>query len=221
MAHILNIAFAGEGTTDSRLLPAIIKNVFDKLVANCNQQVDISEMLILDKEKGSSFSDELEKYAIKAKEANIDILCIHVDADDKTNKMVLANKISPAFAHLAGLKQDEICTNYLAVIPVYMSESWLLADLALLKKELGTTLSDQELGFAKNPEHFTDPKAVINNAINLLISTDKKRYKDLRINDLYQIIGQTTSLEKLELLPSYLAFKADAEKALKKLNFCK
>jgi Domain of unknown function (DUF4276) len=220
MAHILKIAFAGEGNTDKKLLPAIIKRTFEGLAFNCQQQIDILDIDILDKVKGD-FNNEMATYARKAAELSANILCVHTDADAENSQKVLEHKINPAFAYLAGLNQAEICTNYFPVIPVYMSESWLFADLDLLKEQLYTELSNQKLGFVGNPEHFYDPKAIINNAISILKNEDRKRYKNLTINDLYQMIGQTIDLNKLELLSSYLAFKADAEQALKKLNFCK
>ena len=83
-------------------------------------------------------------------------LAIHTDADDNTCEERMGNKIIPAQKELDGLKED-ICRVLTPVIPVRMTEAWMLADKQLLKDEIGTTKSDDELGINHDPESMSDP----------------------------------------------------------------
>ena len=79
-----------------------------------------------------------------------------------------------------------------------MIESWMLADKELLKKEIGTVKTDFDLGISKRPEEYKNPKKIIEDAIRIAgLDITKRRRKDLLVRDLYSIIGQKISLNKL------------------------
>ena len=94
----------------------------------------------------------------------MDILCVHTDADSKDTKRAYAEKINPAKEFLSD-KKGEICKSLIPIVPVRMVEAWMLADKELLKEEMGTRMSDEELGINRMPELYLDPKATIIQAI--------------------------------------------------------
>lgn len=108
-----------------------------------------------------------------------------------------------------------------AIVPIQMTESWMIADKELLKSEIGIEKTDAELGIHINPELINNPKNVIENIIHISKEdqTKRKRNKGLGISDLYQIIGQKIELSELEKLNSYLKFKSSLIQKLKELNF--
>ena len=77
-----------------------------------------------------------------------------------------------------------------------MVEAWMLADKELLKEEMGTRMSDEELGINRMPELYLDPKATIIQAIGKSNRTTTRRHrKDLDISELYASIGARLELE--------------------------
>lgn len=167
-----------------------------------------------------SFSE----YALKAAQQGVEkigmmILCIHSDADDTTNQNVLDNKIAPARELINAQSDDTTCKILVPTIPVQMMESWMLADKDLLKNEIGTTKTDNELRINRSPESITDPKAVIEEAIRIARQEiTRRRRKELRISDLYLPVGQKVSIDKLKELPSYRQFQEDIRQAYRELH---
>ena len=97
----------------------------------------------------------------------------------------------------------------------------MVADKELLKEEIGIYKTNAELEIHLKPELINNPKSVIENIIRFSKEdlTKRRRNKNLSISDLYQILGQTIELTKLEELSSYLKFKESIIAKLKELNF--
>ena len=100
-----------------------------------------------------------------------------------------------------------------------MTEAWMLADKELLKEEIGTTMSNTDLGINRSPESIADPKETIKNALDIAQSHLSGRRSRINIGDLYQPIGQKITMEHLEKLESFNKFKLSVENALKKLKY--
>jgi len=219
MIKQLIIGFCTEGSTDKRFLESIIQRTFEKIAFESKGQIDILPVLYLEKEKGS-FVEIVNLYAQKSFELGIMILCVHTDADNISNKHVFEHKIQPAFEKIINDDNANVCTNLVAIVPVQMTEAWMLADTTLLKNEIGTTKTNAELRIEQNPEQLTNPKKNIKEAI-IIARQNARRRKKLLIGELYQPIGQKIDLNKLKKLTSYQKFENSAKEALKKMNYLK
>jgi hypothetical protein len=224
------IAFATEGSTDKRFLESVIKRTFEEIAMECSKELEIFDLIIhISEEKGriKDISEEKHRiqdkalyYASQALKKGATVLCFHVDADDHTDEKAFNERINPAFDAI--LKTEiAVCKNLVAIVPVQMTEAWMLADKELLKRELGTDKNDEELGINKNPEYFSDPKDIIKSAIRSSRKhrTQRRRSDKLNIGELYQPIGQKVALNKLDTLPSYQKFKEAVRDTFKQLNY--
>lgn len=198
------IGLTTEGSTDIHFLEYIVKRTFETIASKeCVCDIEIFDIQRIPKNTGENFVDTLKACASQADTLGISILCVHVDADDSSDSQVFNHKINPAFTTINSLNQENICNNLVAIVPIQMTEAWMLVDTSLLKKELGTQKSDQDLGLDRQPEMVADPKSVINDAIGKVREgLPKRRRKDLQITDLYGILGQTIKLQELEKLSS-------------------
>jgi len=225
MARQILIGFVTEGPTDVRFLESIIQITFDEVALECKSQVDILSIQYISKDEieigSGNFVETTVAYARKADEKGMMILCVHVDADDATDEAVFKHKIDPAFAAVADAPAEEsLCRNLVAIVPVQMTEAWMLADTELLRKTLMTTKSDIQLGIKHSPEKYADPKQTIKDAITIARQkVTKRRRGDLTIAELYLPVGQEIELAKLEKLPSYQKFKEAVREVFKKLNY--
>ena len=218
MSNIVTIGYSVEGTTDKRFLNAVIRKTFEDVALQCESEIDVYDPIYFHKPRGKGFTEQIKEVAERAYKDGINILCIHADADDDDDTNTHQTKIKPAFDTIDAL-EDQICKNLVAVVPIHMIEAWMLADKELLKKEIGTLKSDDDLTINRAPETIADPKDTIKSALRISQEGLSKRRKHIEIGDLYQPLGQKLSIERLQSLSSYNKFRTSVEDAFKKLNY--
>ncbi len=212
------VGFATEGPTDVRFLGSIIQRTFEEVAFECKGAVEVLPVQYLEKKTGS-FVETMSVYAEKAVERGVMVLCIHTDADAANDNNAFKYKITPAFKSIQE-SDDELCKNLVAVVPVRVTEAWMLAELEILKSEIGTSKGDSELCLDKVPESYAVPKQVIIEAIRLAHADfPTRRRRKLVIGKLYQPLGQKIPIEALERLASYRKFKAAVREAYRQLNY--
>ncbi len=218
MIRQIIVGFASEGKTDMRFLENIIQRSFEKVAFECIGQIEILPVQPIQKKNGS-FVEIVKAYAQEADNRGIMVLCIHTDADSETDDDAFVHKIIPAF-EAAWQSGDVICKNLVAIVPVQMTEAWMLSDTEVLKAEIGTEKSDNELGLYKFPEIYGDPKQAIADAIMLARQEyARHRRRELSISDLYLPVGQKIDLNKLENLPSFVKFIDAVRGAFRELGY--
>jgi hypothetical protein len=219
MTPQIMIGFATEGSTDALFLENIIQKTFDDVAFDCHRPIEVMPICHLDKQIGD-FTSLIERYAQQAFDLGLNVLCIHADADDSTDIKTFDFKITPAFNSIMQSNKEELCKNLVAIVPIQMIEAWMLVDKTLLKQEIGTEMTDKELGINRDPESIADPKQIIENAIRIgRQSMTKRRRKDLTIGDLYQIIGTSINLKNLETLSSFKKFRLAVQEAFRQMNY--
>jgi hypothetical protein len=222
MSNFLLTGLFTEGTTDIRFLESVVKTTLENLAIECSGYIETELEIIKIEKTGLSFNHQVLKAAEKAKkDFEILILFVHTDSDSRDDSNVFIAKIIPAKELINQQEDDKVCKKIVAIVPIQMTESWMLADKELLKNEIGIEGSDFDLGLHRNPEEIANPKAVIENIIRISKENQvkRKRNKGLTVSDLYQIMGQKIEISELEKLPSYLKFKNSLIEKLRELNF--
>ena len=204
MARQLFIGLITEGPTDVRFLQSVVERTFIDVAFECENDLEPYVKCLTVEKVRLSFNEYVEKASRRGmEEMGMDILCVHTDADSKDTKRAYAEKINPAKEFLSD-KKGEICKSLIPIVPVRMVEAWMLADKELLKEEMGTRMSDEELGINRMPELYLDPKATIIQAIGKSNRTTTRRHR--------------LELEKLHLLPSYRQFVDEVREAYRQLG---
>jgi len=212
MSKNITIGLLTEGTTDQRFLQSIIQRTFESF----ELEITIIGVVSLEKSEGS-FIDNVLKASQEAFNAGVNVLCVHSDADDKSNKKTYQNKMCPAKEALDEASEQTHCKIFVPIVPICMIEAWLLADKALLRAEIGTDKSDNKLEINRKPEIIAEPKKLIESAIRIAQKTSKRR-QNLIIKDLYEPLGATIPLDKLAELSSYQDFRENIKDAFKILQ---
>ncbi|GAB4010965.1 hypothetical protein GCM10028808_23250 [Spirosoma migulaei] len=221
MSQIVTVGFITEGTTDVRFLSGIIRRTFEDLTWECQQAIEVYPPMALAVSKlGLTFSDYVLEAAKSAETDKLMVLCVHTDADDDRDTETFNNRIAPAFVYTRLKLAPQINPNMVAIVPVRMTEAWMLADKDALKAEIGTDKTDAQLGLIRSPESVADPKETIKEAIRLAFDHRARRSRNqVSISDLYEPLGAMVSLERLALLPSYQKFKEAVREAFRQLNY--
>lgn len=213
------VGLTTEGSTDARFLESIIQRSFEDVAFDCKGSFEVLPVQYIERSSGE-FVEVVAHCARQAYEQGIMVLCVHSDADDVTDKSTFDHKISPAFSAVYHAQSDALCKTLVAIVPVQMTEAWMLSDKALLKAEIGTNKDDIALGIEKFPEAYRNPKQCIENAIRIARrELTKRRRKDLSIVELYSLIGRKISLSMLEQLPSYRKFRESIWNIYNNLNY--
>lgn len=218
MSNILITSLSSEGTTDDRFLTNLISRVYQEIAFDCVGDIDVYDPFRIPFHKTDGFIDGVMAASKLAYKYGAQVLCIHVDSDNKTDLEVFENRIVPAFQNVEN-EENSVCKNLVPIVPIQMTESWMLADRELLREILETKKTFADLGLVRNPELLTDPKSVLKEFLRISQAHFPKKRDRLDISQLYQIIGQRINLQLLERLGSYQLFKQNAILSLKKLNY--
>ena len=205
MSQIITIGYIVEGSTDVRFLENIIRRTFEDVALSCEREIEIYSVTLIKMSKGKPFVEQIQEAIKDADRLGIKFFCVHCDADDNNDEHVQQHKIIPAFAACESFSVEKNI-ELLSLIPVYMTEAWMLADKSVFKDEISTRLSDRELGIDKPAESNNNPKEVIREAIRIAQSGLPRRRQKLDIADLYSPLGQKISLLSLKQLSSYQKF---------------
>lgn len=217
--NILTVAYTTEGKTDKRFLGNIIRKTFEELAFECTGQIEVFEpehLLV----KEESFVEHVVSAAKKAFWAHV--LCVHTDADHQSDDVAFKNKINPSLLEISKSDESQICRNVVAVVPIQMTEAWMLADRDLFCREINTTKNHSELGLPirfKQIESIDNPKRTIEEAIRISQLEVPRRRQKISIGDIYSPISQKIDLNILSNLASYQKFRSQARSALKTLNY--
>jgi hypothetical protein len=218
MSNIVTVGYVAEGSTDRRFLETIIAKTVEEVALTCDGQIDVYDPIYLKTPKSDNFVDLVIQAARLAFDSGISILCVHTDADHSDDSLALGNKINPAIEANTQI-YDPTCKIIVPIIPVTMSESWMLADTELLRDEMGTGLTNEALNINVHPEEVNNPKALIENALRIAQANLPQRRFKLTISELYQPIGQKIQIDKLNQLQSFKKFRASLENAFRQLNY--
>ena len=221
MGKQLFIGLTTEGSTDIRFLESIVRRTFQHIAYNeCKQDIDIViQNIKFVPKKGLGFAE----YVVEASKQGVEdfgcmVLAVHTDADRETYAKRIEDKFKPA-QKLLDREDDSVCKIITPIIPIRMIEAWMLADKDLFRQELGTNLSFNELGINRDPEIMADPKAEIEEAIRRAFDHQSRRRRHLKISELYELLGDKISIEKLETLLSYRNFQDEVRKTYATLNY--
>lgn len=215
----LFIGLFAEGITDYRFLNPIVKETFREIIYGETDFVIDLEVLDLDVKPQGTFAEQVhEAFERMVTAYGATCLVAHADADDKASNKAYQNKMRPALAALK--QQNEVWgKSAIALVPVYETEARMMADKALFKKQIGTTMPDTALGIDGKPETTARPKETIEAAIRIgRAQLPKKIRNRVSITDLYELLGNAIQPQSLEPLASYQDFKNNTRAALRYLG---
>lgn len=217
-------ALYAEGNTDERFLPIVIQRTAVDLISRYGHTVvDVHEPMLVAPPQKSSRAENIAAVARQA--AGYHLLFIHADADGPTADRAHSERIQPGIDLIAQADGDgeQICTDVVPVIPVQMTEAWMLVDHDVLLDLIGTTMQPYQVtspGRVQQIETVANPKAQLMQIMQSALDNRPRRVRRQRsISELYEPLGRRIALGRLALLPSYQKFVADFTQALALLNF--
>jgi hypothetical protein len=206
----LVLALYAEGRTDERFLPILVQRVAEKVLSERGiSSTDVVGPLVINHDIDRKFTDRKSRILEAARRAHgYHALLIHSDADHATDARAYEERINPGFESI-GQSTDLVCRDLIPLMPVQMTEAWMLVDLEALCKVIGTKLGADELGVPKRPgdvESIPNPKQHLQKSIRVAIAGRPRRRRNLPIATLQEPLARQINLEKLYAVPSFYKF---------------
>lgn len=222
MTHLAMALFA-EGSTDHQFIRIVAQRAAEHILNhNSPMVVDVLDPHFVERSPGK----QAKKILDAAHSAyGFHLLLVHADADARTRDTAWADRIEPGRQRVLEASRDceQVCDKLVPVIPVQMTEAWMLADPFALAETMGCKTSPTDLGLPRRPsqvESFADPKAKLKEAIrNAQSDRPRRRRRDLKISDLYEPLAGTVGLDRLAGVPAFCQFQTDLTQALRELHF--
>lgn len=112
--------------------------------------------------------------------------------------------------------KDRVCNQLVPIIPIQMTEAWMLADPETLRTIIGTDIQVQMLGLpgrAQQVESDSDPKRTLSQAIQNAYA-QRSRRRRIELGALYEPLARQISLDRLGTVPAYQQFVNDMTRVL-------
>ena len=201
-----------EGRTDARALPILVQRTAERIIrARGTSLVEVLRVRVARIEKQDKSGDE-RILAAARRTAGYHALAVHCDADARTSDRALKERYAPGLrlVEKRASAEGNFCEHLFPIIPVKMTESWMLADAEVLIEVIGTSASPQDLKLPRpsNVESVEDPKGKLGAVIRRAISTRRRR-KKVKTGELFEPVARRIRLDRLEQVDSFARFKSD------------
>jgi Domain of unknown function (DUF4276) len=144
-------------------------------------------------------------------------IVVHLDADDASPDNAYQERFQPDLATVLKTSPLEYNHDLVPLIPVYMTEAWMLADFDAFREVIGTKLSPKELGFPEYPkaiEKISDPKILFRQAI-----AASRSGKHINTEEMYEPLARQITLTRLSEIPAYIDFRERLIKILESQHY--
>ena len=220
----VTLALYAEGSTDGNFLPNIIERTTKSILSQRSSQ---STQVRLPYSKWNKPVDIVKRdqciLHIARETAIYDALIIHSDGDNRGYEQTLIELFQPGKKLVLDAKDrnEDICADLVPLIPVRMTEAWMLADPDALCTVLGKKVEARALGIptkAKLVEKDLKPKKTLDLIIQAAYPQQSRNWKRFKAK-LYQELGSAIDLKRLSEVDSYQQFVKDITATLQTLNF--
>ncbi len=203
----MTYTLAADGSSDRALLPVITWSLKRHgFTAIAEQWADFSRIPNRPRLLKDRLAAALDLYPC-------DVLFVHRDAEGQD----------------PGLRREEIVTalpgqevTHIPVIPVRMTEAWLLGNETSIRMAAGNPKGTDDLGLPKivQLERLPDPKNILHSALRKASGLNRRRQSKLPVEaQVFRIPAYIDDYSFLDRLPSFSLLQADIQALARKHEF--
>lgn len=202
-------ALLSEGPTDDRFIPSLLTRAVDEVCrTEFEAPVEMADVVPLRSRGGPAPVAEMVALC-EENAASFNLFFLHHDAGARDLARVTREWLVP---FRESWVSSGLGVPHVEVVPIRETEAWGLASGDGLRRALGVTFTDDELGVPPRPrdvESIPDPKAVIDAAVRKLSGPPV---------DVYARLGDTVDLDALQTVPSFQNMLAQVRASLLSLG---
>jgi hypothetical protein len=197
----LRYTLKSDGPTDARLLP-VLNWLFGQHLPEVEIRPQFADLRQLPQGPPKALE---EKIRLSLQLFPCDVLFVHRDAEkeDRTHR---AEEIAAAMATL------EDSPRHILVVPVRMSEAWLLIDESAIRRAAGNPNGRVKLKLpaVKSLERDPDPKETLEQLLREACELKGRRRTNFNVQRAkYQVAAEIDDFSPLRLLPAFQLLESD------------
>jgi hypothetical protein len=227
----LRLGFYGEGNTDDRFLPSVVERTVRNILNDRGRyEVDVSEPFLVSRTSMAHCISGADRVMQAARETmGCDALIVHMDADAPDTQKALFHRFEPAVKQIEETK-EKVCLRLIPIVPVRMSEAWMIADWEQLVDLLNPNLKLDELralkgiNLPRKPhecESNIDPKETLTQIIAFSQSHRRRASREVNLQNIQTQLGRSVRLNVLEKVPAYRRFVMEMTQVLISIGMVK
>lgn len=221
----LVLALYAEGHADEGFLPVVIQRTAERILAQRGRTVvDVLEPISLNHTIDRQYPTRVERILEAARRASgYHALIVHADADYPTRQRALLERYMPGEMRVrqARAAHEAVYEYLVPIIPVQMTEAWMLADPEALCDVIGASRGAEMFRLPGHPhqvESDPDPKQTLHTVIQQAFVQRPRRRQHITLKEIYEPLARQIDLMKLDGVPAYAQFMADLTQTLVKLG---
>lgn len=217
MRHLSSALYC-EGSTDAQFLRPLLLRLCEGMAALAPDTVEVADVMVLADEPRHRRLPRAERIEMAAKAADGAwlVLFIHADADGRDGRAARAERVQPAIERMGDLLGPT--RQAVAVVPIRMTDAWVLADVDAFRSGVGTTRDDKALGLldvvAHGADHVPDPKGLLRAAF----AAARPGARGAQLGAYLGRIADAASFEDLRRLEAFRQLESDLKVALRTLG---
>lgn len=206
---MLVFGFCGEGIADYKFTLEVVRRTVQDLLPTEDVQAESIEHI------GGTQEERIIYFAERTN--GYHMAFVHLDADGRTRDRAYAERFYPGYQQVQE-RQDGVNKMLVPIIPIRMTEAWMLADFEAFKDITGTRKTAADLNFPSSPHQVEtlDAKEVFESAVR---NARPGRRRHLTPKDIYLPLAEVVRLALLRRVPAFEAFESDLKKTLAQLNY--
>jgi hypothetical protein len=196
---VIHSVLVADGSSDRMLIP-----ILQKLLADLSKNTSFADIMF-----ATVRADSLgERIAQAVTMYPCDIIFVHRDAENQPPDLRYL-EINASCSKLSGQR-------LVSVVPVRMTEAWLLVAPDAILKSVGNKDSNFPLNLPDIKRiESCDAKTLLDAALNTAVNLNSRRRRRFRPEEYRTRVAELlTSVEPLRRLPSFLRLEADLRNAL-------
>lgn len=203
----LATAFYGEGDgSEYTFLRRLVQRTLEDMLPHI-EVFDPTPIYV----RATAQADKLVEAAQQAR--GYGLLVFHLDGDYRGWERAYAERFKPGIARIRAV--EEAIQEIVPIIPIRMTEAWMLADFTAFQRVTATRATAAESGFPAQPhqvEAIQQPKGVLQQALQAVYTTRRRR---IPTQDIYIPLADEIELDLLRGVPAYGRFRADLSAVLR------
>ncbi|NJL35496.1 MAG: hypothetical protein HC840_22225 [Leptolyngbyaceae cyanobacterium RM2_2_4] len=198
-----------DGSSDRALIP-ILNWLLQNHLSDCAIQPQWADLRRLDKSLRNTFDKRIK---LSLELYPCELLFIHRDAERETYESRV-NEIRAAVSQIA----SSISIPTVCVVPVRMTEAWLLFDAAALRKAAANPNGNIALQIPdiRGLERESDPKNILHDILRQASGLSARRLRSLSVSDCTHRVSELINdFSPLRILPAFAALEAELSDVIK------
>lgn len=212
--NLLNFTLLTEGSSDEALIPHLRWLLQQNGIEN---PIELTWADLRHLPRNIDTKGLANKISLSVELYPCDLLFIHRDTDRET----ISSRKEEIHRSVESLGEEKKPKLFICVIPVKMTEAWLLFDESAIRRASGNPNGDMPLDLPRTPdiENIADPKEILNDKLRIASGRVGRRLRKFNVRHSVTLIAEyIEDFSPLRRLSAFQELEADIQTIIVEIN---